>query len=302
MPKTLRSPTHCSNSDSDIAKSVKESAKLTRKDKRRRISGGADDSDPISALRNEMRELFEALQTNQTARLDKLDSRITEISSNISFVQNTNQEIEKAVDLVSVKLSTIESTISKLETDRKELHYQLSVLDEKCEVMERNVRKTCVEIRNVPKRPNEKKQDLYNSIHSLMGNLKIKTELSDIRDVYRLPIKATNETTSVIVEYTNTLFKGEVLEAAKKFNRSSMGNQLNSTHLGFESTRTTVYLSEYLTTRSKKLYFLARNFAKAEKYAYCWSSNGKIYLRKKEGDRYTLIKNEEQLVGLKAVN
>lgn len=249
-----------------------------------------------------MRELFEMFQNSQNKRMDKLDKRFSDLNVKMSAVQNTNQEIEKAVDVVSEKLSAVQTVITKLESDRREIRSQLAVLDDKCDAIERNARKTCVEIRNVPKVPKETRQDLYNLVKTLTGHLDMKIDSSEIRDVFRLPIGVSKDTSTLIVELPNTLLKGNFLDAVKKFSKRNSGQQLNSSHLGLGGTKSTVYCSEYLTAKSKKLHYLARDFAKTEKYAFCWTAHGKVYLRKAEGDRYVLVKGEEQLQELRREN
>lgn len=71
--------------------------------------------------------------------------------------------------------------------------------------------------------------------------------------------------------------------------------QLNSAHLGLDGPKTEIYISEHLTPSVSRLYFLAREFRKTMGYEFCWTSNGLVYLRKKQGDPHILVKSEVQL-------
>lgn len=286
---------------------------LTRRDKRRRLSIGddvdaqtaGDEVDPITALGNEMRTLFESLKSDQKSRLDALEKRISNFEKRfdqkISVVQESNKNVEKAVEIFSEQITAIQNRIISLETDRKELSSYINTLDDKCDILEHSLRKSCIEIRNVPKRTRENKEDLYSSIFGLVKSLNMSIELPEIRDIYRIPVRTSKDCSTIIVELCNTLAKGKILNAAKRHNAANRDHQLNSSHLGIEGSRTTIYLSEYLSYKNKKLHYLAREFAKSQRYAYCWTSSGRVYLRKKDGDSYILVRSEEQLVEL-AVN
>lgn len=309
MPKMVRSPPSTAPTspvrDKEQAKPSKGS--LTRRDKRRRLSvdddtdaratGGEDNA--ITALANEMRDLFESLKSDQNSRLDALDKRITNFENRfdmkISAVQDSNKNVEKAVELFADQLAAIQNKMGSLESDRKELSTRIASLDEKCDILEHSLRKPCIEIRNVPKRPKERKEDLYNSLFGLIKSLNTSLELADVRDVYRIPVRTSKDCSTIIVELCNTLAKGKILHAAKRHNSVNRDNQINSSHLGIDGLRTTIYLSEYLSYKNKKLHYLARELAKSEHYAYCWTSSGRVYLRKRDGDPYILVRSEEQL-------
>lgn len=307
MSKTYRSPPSTAPTspvrDKDQAKLAKSA--LSRRDKRRRLSvdddsrASADEVDVITALRNEMRDLFDSLKSEQKSRMDALDKRFTSFEKRldlkISAVHNSNNNVEKAVELFAEQLTSIQTKISSLESNRKELSTHIAFLDDKCDILEHSLRKPCIEIRNVPKRPKESKEDLYSSVFGLIKALNTSLELAEVRDIYRIPVRSSKDCSTIIVELCNTLTKGKILYAAKKHNSVNRDNQLNSGHLGLDGLRTTIYLSEYLSSKNKKLHYLAREFAKSEKYAFCWTSSGRVYLRKKDGDSYVLVRSEEQL-------
>lgn len=128
--------------------------------------------------------------------------------------------------------------------------------------------------------------------------MKINLQLNDIRDVMRYTSRKDNSSWNLTVELANTLQKNNILSAIRKHNKENRSNQLNAGHLGLSGSSCPIYVSEFLTPRAKRIFFLAREMAKSEQYDYCWTANGKVYLRKKSGAPYILIKNEDQLKSL----
>ncbi|CAH2093521.1 unnamed protein product [Euphydryas editha] len=53
-----------------------------------------------------------------------------------------------------------------------------------------------------------------------------------------------------------------------------------------------------LTAKGARLYFLARDLAKSQNYKFCWTSYGRIYVRKNENSPVIVIKNENHVNSL----
>ncbi|XP_048478791.1 uncharacterized protein LOC125488915 [Plutella xylostella] len=295
MSKLTRTPPQINISMSASNPDLPTSENL-RCDKRRRLSG--DERDSSTSMQCELQKLFASLELKLLHRIETIEKDVREIKCMSTSSQETNQAIEKSISFVTNQLTALEDKIDKLEDNRKVISKEISLLDSKCENMERIMRKSCIEIRNVPKIKNEKLNDLFNMIHTLSDKLGLKLGNSDLRDVYRINNKANKDVSSVIFEVSNTLLKSCFLESAKKWNRSG-SDQLNSTHLGLTGNVTPIYISECLTARAKRIHYLARDFAKTHSYDFCWTSNGLVYLRKKSGDPYILIAHEGKLEELK---
>ncbi|KAJ8704355.1 hypothetical protein PYW08_013079 [Mythimna loreyi] len=65
---------------------------------------------------------------------------------------------------------------------------------------------------------------------------------------------------------------------------------------------TPIFVSESLTSKMKKLYYLARDFAKQNGYAYHWTAHGKIYIKKEDGAPTRRISKETDFEDLKQLN
>lgn len=299
--ESLHKPSPLSASDPNISALLCNTSdaphNITQRTKRPRSEDENIVTD-LSSFKEEILSSIKILMTSQSDRLDKLEERIISIQAQNSNIQSTNKEIEKSMNFLSENIKSIEGQLSTLEQERKQLSLQISSMDYKLENLEISTLKTCIEIRNVPKVAKEKKQDLYTYAYKLCDTLKINIQQSDIRDVYRLPSTKEKTFSSLSIELTNTLMKNQILDAVKVFNKSHRPENINSSHLGLAH-KQSVFISDLLIPKKKRLLFLARDFAKEHNYTFVWPSNGHIYIRKEEGKPYIMIKNESHLNELK---
>ncbi|CAH0405283.1 unnamed protein product [Chilo suppressalis] len=319
MPNLARSPPSLLNqslsmSEPDVNRMVATTAALEdsglthckqRDSKRRRIAEEQvepERADFRAIIREELRDFMNTMQIQQNSRLDIIEKYISEIKSQNDLIHSNNLDIEKSIEFLNHKLDELQNTINRLETERKQISSQIINIGDKCDTLERLSRKTSIQIRNVPKQKGETKEKLFEMIKKLSTTLTIEIEKTEIRDKYRIPAKTEGANSVIIAEFSSTLIKESILAAAKTHNLNSKKyktEQLNSAHLGLEGHKEEIYLSEHLTAQASRLYFLARDFRKTMDYAYCWTSNGLVYLRKKQGAPYILVKNEAQLHQMK---
>lgn len=298
-PQSFHSPRTASDSDlmQIVSPVIDDCGSVTQRDKRRRLSG--EEHDDLTAFRMEMRKLFEKFTDTVNTRIDVIERHIFDVKSDVGSISSTNKEIGISVTFVSEQIHALESKIENLERDRKSLSIQMSSLEEKCEELLRNSLKTSIEIRNVPKTTRETRSDLFGMVTKLSTTLKIKLEKGDVRDVYRIPYKNNRDIGKLIVEFSDTHTKGLFLTTAKKFNRDNHQSQMNSSSLGLGEPNLLIYVSEHLTPKAHRLFSLARDVARSENFEYCWTANGRVFLRKKQGQPYVIVQNEAQLNSLK---
>ncbi|CAG9138719.1 unnamed protein product [Plutella xylostella] len=94
--------------------------------------------------------------------------------------------------------------------------------------------------------------------------------------------------------------KEKFLNAIKMFNKNKpKGEKLNTGPLQIQGPRKPVYLSESLTFKTQKLFYMARELQKNCNYAFCWTSHGSVYLRKEENGPLIRVLNEADLEKLR---
>jgi hypothetical protein len=288
--------------------STEEYAHVTQRDsKRRRVAkdttaAGLETTDLRSIIREELSSFLSSFQAQQNVRLDALEHQLSEIKSQTDTTLTKTRDIEESIGFVSTKVNDVQLSIDRLEEERKLLSTQITKLDAKCDTLERASRKTSIQIRNVPRQKFETKNQLFEMIKELTTTLEISLGPAELRDVFRLPSKGDLTNTTIVAEFSSTLTKDNILAAAKTYKLASIRfktEQLNSSHLGLGGPKVEIYISEHLTPLASRLYFVAREFRKNMGYEYCWTSHGLVYLRKKQGEPYILVKSEDQLQLLK---
>ncbi|KOB68941.1 Zinc finger DNA binding protein [Operophtera brumata] len=240
------------------------------------------------------------MSEKQSTRLDKLEKSILGIKKQNDLIHNSNSELKKSMDFVSDQIREIQDKIANLDGERKTIEKKIDVIDMRIENLERINKKTSIEIRNVPKRQKESKGDLFNMVERLHISIdsQDKTDAYPLRDVYRLPSKPNTTTSTVVAEFSNTLAKDNFLGKIKRYMKNKF-EQLSSKHLGINETHTFIYVSEHLSMKATRLFFLARDVAKTEGFDFCWTSSGRVFLRKKENAPHILVKNEETLASIR---
>ncbi|CAH2094713.1 unnamed protein product [Euphydryas editha] len=195
MPKVLRSPTkndiHVTLSDSDIANTEINTESLCGGQRSKRRRGSPDQqysSDDLKKLLLEWKE-------SQTKTLSKLASDVTEIKNQNLRITETNIEIEKSLEFLHSHFSSLQEKAVKLEKERDNNLLRISTLENKIEDMERSMRSSTVEIRNVPL-----KADKMNKVHlsdivlNTCKAIKVDIQKNEIHDVFVLNSKAEHKT------------------------------------------------------------------------------------------------------------
>lgn len=241
-------------------------------------------------------EMFEETFASFAA---KLEVKIEGLQATISTIKHQNIELTKGVDLMSAKHDEIMSRLTVLEREQKEDKKLIRTLEDKIENLEKKNRATGIEIHNIQKNTGESKEDLCKVVNELGKTIKVDISNSLIKDIYRIN-KKENSHPSVIVEFTNVMVKENVLRETRAFNKNKeKGNKLNSTHLKLKQQNKPVFVTETLTPKNQRLFYLARTFQKEYKYAFCWTSHGTVYLRQNVNVAQIRITTEDDIETLR---
>lgn len=184
-----------------------------------------------------------------------------------------------------------------MEQDRTLSNIKIQQLESRIDYLERQAKGTSVEIRNIPQLGRETKEDLLEIVLKTAQVLDNNIRSSEIKDVYRINTKANIK--PIIADFTTVFTRDRFLSSIKKYNKENRAPKLNTACLGIAGQAIPVYVSENLTSRDRRLYFQAREFAKLNGYAFCWVSFARIFLRQEEGSTPIRIRCESDLANLK---
>lgn len=244
----------------------------------------------FSAFKEEMKNLIQSMMATNSVELKKIGPTLADI-------QLSNRNIENSIAFLTSQNEEYKKKIEKLERQAQEDRKYITTLEDKIEDMQKGMRKTSFEVKNVPRNDNETKEDLLDMVTCLSKNIGCEINRSEIRDIYRVRSrKEGQKNTPIIVETMSTITKNNFLKMSKSFNIKHK-SKICAKHLGLRNNEadTPVFISENLTAKSSRLYFLGRELIKNRLYKYCWTSYGKVYVRKDDNSRVILISNEDQI-------
>lgn len=288
--ETILSPTPLSesgsnNADSCDEKYVNSQNKITKRKKRKcKNSPQAEENDsPMS----EIRKMFAEIKSEQSRKYSSLNESMDK-------VVKQNQDIIKSVEFISAQYEDVKSRMVILEKENKKYQEKIKELENKIDYQEKGRLSTTIEIRNIPKQQNETYDTLTKVTKDLGSTLDIQPPLKcgDIRDIYRTK-------TAIVVDFLTAHRKNSVIMNLKEYNKKKkqqQQQQLNSQHIGLSGPPTPIYVSEFLTTKAKRLHYLARKLVKDRKIVGCWTAYGKVYIRADEGGPAIRIDEEEELL------
>lgn len=240
------------------------------------------------SFKEEMTSMILSLWAEQQKEIKRILPTLLEI-------KQTNTNIENSIASLTAQNQELSNKITQLENNSKEDREYITILEERVENLQMGLRKSNLEIKNVPKKNNESKEDLIEMVMCLSTAVGGDLRKEDIKDIYRVRGKKEPQRPTIVLETTSTLKKIDTLKLCRAFNIKTK-SKICAKHLGFRSSEDTpVFISEQLTPRGSRLHFLARDLAKTRQYKYCWTAYGKVYVRKTDNSPIITIKSEAQV-------
>lgn len=295
MPRTIRTPPFSAKPEGHDIMITPETYGPSASDnniaRNKRLCPDFSPENEWKSLEDKIMQMLASWRADQDSILNKITSDIIEVKKQTSDIQKTNTEIEKALDFMNSGYEKMRLAVECLEREKLEQRSYILELERKVEDLELSSRSSSIEIRNVPQSAKETTGDLYSLVVQTCNAVEASITPIELRDVYRLPGKK-GSNKPIIAEFLNVPTKMKVLNASRTFNRGlPPAEKLNTGHIGISGSLIPVYVSEHLPGSVRQLFYEARNFCKTHKYKFCWVTNGRIFLREREGMDSIAIKS-----------
>lgn len=267
--------------------------RITTRSKRKRLDEDVIEtvSNQLLIFKEEMMNMLKDWRAQDESKQIKWDQTLNEIKT-------TTQELEKSMTFLSTQVDEQAVKLIDLEKHTKVQDETISALKSEVEHLRRESRKSFMEIRNLPVETKESKDTLTTSVLALCKTIKTDISAAEIKDIYRIPGKR-DVIKPVIIELSTNEKKLSILKDAKSYNIQNKDLKLNAQNLGFNQ-NSPIYVSDHLTPFANRLHFLARDLVKSKLYKYCWTVNGKVYVKKSDDSSSILIQSESQIHQLKS--
>lgn len=236
------------------------------------------DDETIVSFMADMKQMITDFQKEQNDKYQKLFAVVADFRS--------------AVDFLMAKNESLQDQVNRLGSEKKESSQYIQSLESKLDSLERVARSTCLEIRNLPTSQTETKLTLVDTVLNVGKVLQVQIQPHEVKDIFRIRTKDPAQKT-IIVDFTSVLVKERIISKFRKSNREN--NNLTTEKLRIPGPSRPIFISENLPAKAKKLFYLAREFAKGNDFKFCWVSNGRIFLRKRDGGPLVWVNSESDL-------
>lgn len=248
-------------------------------------------------LLNEMKLIRQEIKkTNETYAQSLEEFRQEVFKKNEEFTNALNNYSDW-VESNGKQIKELTDNIAKIMKDYEEIRQENINLKKtndglirQINSLEQSARDKTVEIHGIPFRRDEKVIDVIMQVAQAVS-FDLKEEMVDT--CYRL--RAVGGTppdrpAGIIVRFVRRIDKETLIDLRRK------KRNLNTRDLGFmEGNAAVVYVNDSLTPERRKLFNAARDVKREKEYTFLWVKNGKIFMRKNQGDRFVVIESHDDL-------
>lgn len=238
-------------------------------------------------LEENIMKMFQDLKTDIFKRMD---SDLGGFQQSLNYMSKSFDEFNKVLAEVREENKQQHKLINELKEENKLLQSKIAYLSEEVNDLQQYTRSTNVEISGIPETSNEDINTLVGSVATALG---LTPQPGDVLIAHRVPTKSTTRPKPIIVQLRSKVVRGNWITAFKS-RRNATCHDINP-NLPKEK----FYVNEHLTASNKALLFEAKRFAREHNYAYTWVSNGKVFVREKNGLPATRISSPDDIQRLR---
>lgn len=213
-----------------------------------------------------------------------ISSKMNEFTVSLEFNSNLIQNLTTNINALKKKTDDLEVSNKDLINENSEMKTEIGSLKQEITDLKQYSRNTNIEISNLPESENENLPEIVSKIENYL-DLKFSDKISAI---HRVPTFQKDRTRPIIVQFISKIYRNEILRKAKEKN-------LTSAIINPRLQDVPIYFNEHLAPENKRLFFQSRKFKAENNFKYCWSREGKIFLRQNESSRVFRIQKIEDL-------
>jgi hypothetical protein len=238
------------------------------------VSKGEISLNDIIKLLNEIREDNRRMEKDLGRSIESCHTDVEDVLKKINL-----QEKQLNICLEKIESQTLE--IINLKRENCELHKAVSDLQQ-------SARSNWLELHNFPMERNE---DVVDIVKSISKALEYPITDQQIDNCHRLTTRDITRPPPILIKLVRKIDKDELLKKRR------IKRDFSTRHLGL-TTDIPLYLNESLSPERRKILALARK-AKVDKgYKYLWIRNGKILMRKTDGQPVIVLETINDLLKL----
>lgn len=204
--------------------------------------------------------------------LQMFSAKIDESNKNMKTLTENYKELKKENQIMIAKNLELSKEVDDLKVRMRQ--------------MEQYSRKCNIEVQGIPVTANENPVAIAIDLGKALG-VELKEE--DVMAAHRVPTFRPKATPPLIAQLRDRRLKNAFTAAYKK-KRDLTAKDVNQ---AFQVSR--VYVNDHLTPETKNLLRLAKEKARELGHKYVWCNEGKIFVRKDDGQKCFRIDNEKDI-------
>ncbi|KAJ0172764.1 hypothetical protein K1T71_011903 [Dendrolimus kikuchii] len=226
----------------------------------------------------------------QDEKFSKLIDEFSDIKTSIKFINEQYEDLRGKNEKIEQRVAVLEEKSTLFQNNSS----QISILENKMDVMEQQARQCNVEISNVPEKRGENLLTILQEMSSLMKVSLTKQEIVSIHRVPQLSPGNSNPK-NIILKFSTRNVRDNFIAAAR------LNKGITSEQLKISGPVTKIYINEHLTLKNKNLFRQARNTAREKNFRFVWVKHGTIFVRVSETAPVTAIRSQSDLLKIKSM-
>lgn len=237
---------------------------------------------PEPNLTTLLQNLKQELKDFITQSVDQLGDKL---SKSIEFNSEVIQDLKQSITDLKASNQSLREKCDQIAAENIEIKKEVKELQSSIIELKQYSRRCNIEVSNLPECENENMATILTKIDEL-SNTAI---MENLVVAHRIPTFNKANPKSIIIQVKSKPARDEILKKLK--NRKLMASNINNRF----PDNMPIYANEHLTPELKRLFSQARKFKIENNFKFCWTRDGKIFLRKDESSSILRIHTIEDL-------
>ena len=225
---------------------------------------------------DKIKELLKQEMAPVHARLAAMEGNLKQLTTSFEFLSTKYDQLLEQSKTANEKITGLTKTSKTFQSDIKSNKKQIQEAKDEADELAQYLRRDCLEISGVKPNNDYTSEDIAGSIGKVLN---VNMDEKDISIAHPLPTFNKDALPRIIIKFTRRNVRNEFYAKRKSLagKKLSENADLKNFLVG-----DSIYISESLTPRRKKLYGEVNRFRKKLKWKFIWSHNGKIYIKRNE--------------------
>lgn len=241
------------------------------------VSVASSKSTAATAITKEF--LIKTLEAFKSEVFDELQKHGQEFSDFRTSLEFFSETVDKSNGLMEELKNTcrrMQKEIEEVKEENKILKKSVAALEQRMRNSEQYSRLSNIEISGVPETRGENMEELLGDIAKAV-NLEMKKKR--VVAAHRVPTYSRNRTPPIIVKFATRQDRDTWIDAFKQV------RPLTADRINKNFSKDKVFINEHLSPENKMLLSRTKEAAREKGYRFVWSREGKIFVRRENGEK-----------------